>query len=188
VVVSPSNKSGVVELRSLVHHGMIERSYQTEAVGGQTAVPISAALVGDRLYVVAGQPTGSNRNSILTGRLTYTMNPSLQVFDRATGELLWLANLAFGGAHPYTYVMPLEICRSHVSVLVKSQHYTRPSTAVLIDDRTGKIVQKFTVPGAQGVAVQMRYFRHMWLSGPVIINGRVVLETHKGLWVYGGRQ
>jgi len=186
--VSPADNSGLIELRSLVHHGMIERSFQTEAVGGQTAVPVSAALVGDRLYVVAGQLAGGNRNAILTGRLSYVENPSLQVFDRASGELLWVANLAFGGAQPYSYVMPLEVCRSHVSVLVKSQHYTRPSTAVLIDDRTGKIVQKFTVPGAQGVAVQMRYFRHMWLSGPVIINGRVVLETHKGLWVYGGRQ
>jgi len=193
MVVSPGVNSRLVELRSLAHNGGIVRTFELRAVGGQVVYPVSAELMGQRLYVVAGRRPGVGPRLSIPGQVVaYIRNPCLQAFDVRTGRLLWVADLtlgALGGLQPYVYVMPLEVCRSHVTVLVKAQSYMRDSKVFILDAVTGKVVQTVVVSRTGLVrgrrAAQQRYFRHMWLSSPAICDGRVVVETHKGIWVYG---
>ncbi len=186
VIVSPNHQSGLIELRSLAEYGRIVRSFQTRSVGGNAAVPCGARVVGGRLYVVAGMANSSSRQAVYMGRLSYVRGPSLQAFDLASGKLLWSAKLSGAGAATNLYVMPIEVCRDHVGVLVK-QHYNRPSTAMLVEGRTGRAVQKVEIPGVQikpGIR-RLDHLRHMWLGGPVITDGRMLLETYAALQVYG---
>ncbi|KKL93189.1 hypothetical protein LCGC14_1877160, partial [marine sediment metagenome] len=98
VIVSPSNSSPLVELRSLAHHGGITRSFHTRAMSGRPAIPARARIVGDRLYVVAAQLPASGRGQLFNGRLAYLRGPSLHAFDLTTGKELWATRLTVAGA------------------------------------------------------------------------------------------
>lgn len=188
VMVSPSSRSGLIELRSLADGGRIVRTFQTRAIRGAAAAPCWARIAGGRLYVITSQARGGAAQ-VLDGRLRYTPVPSLQAFDLASGELLWATELSVGGQVNVFLMLP-EICRGHVGVGVK-QHATQPSTVMIIDGRSGRIVQKVELPAvvqAGGAAVARLHARHLWLGGPAISNGRMTLETHDALRVYGKKE
>ncbi len=188
-ILSPSYQSGLIELRSLADYGRIQRSFSTRRIGGDTAVPIWARVVDKQLYVVAGTATGTNRSAIFSGRLSYARSPSLQVFDTTTGKLQWSANLSMQGPNLNLYVMPVEVCRTHVTTLVK-QSYNIPSYGLVLDRRTGRLVQKIEIPGVQpqrGVRA-MHHMRHYWIGSPALAQGRMLLETHKAFQVYGTKK
>ena len=187
MVVSPDASSGLIEVRSLVHYGRIERTLETENVAGQAAVPVSADLRGDRLYVMTTIQAGNIQQNRLANRVTYSMMPSLQVFDVTTGKLLWKLQCEAPGS-PQCFVMPPEVGASHVTLLIKPTSWNMESTAYVLEAETGKTVQKISLPGIQpaaGAAMQQRYTRFQWLASPVMASGRVVVETNSGLAVHG---
>jgi len=186
VAVSPAPDSPLVELRNLARNGMIDRTFQVRPVGGQRVFPADVCLTDTQVFVVAVQQLAGNRQQRAYGRMTssYVVKPVLQAFDRHSGELQWIADVS-AGASLSNYVQPLEVGRDHVAVLVKPTSYTRASRATVVNRRTGKIAQTFTVAPGNDNNVRTRSGRHLMLSSPVILNGRLLLETHKGLWIYG---
>ncbi len=190
VFVSPISGSGLVEMRSLAGYGRISRTFQTQPIDGKTAVPVMTRLAGNRLYVVACSQTHSSRVALSVGRACYFGGPSLHAFDLITGEACWPVDLVPPGAsrrHRYS-VIPFQIGRGHVGVLVSNSSYNHNPAAMVIDASTGKVVQRFSLPNAMPINRLHRAFRHRMISSPVITAGRLVLETHKGLEVYGQKQ
>ena len=186
VLISPGHDSDLVEMRSLADYGRIERSFTTRRMAGNTAVPMRARLLGDRVYVLTGMSVGSNRVNMLMNMQSYFRSPSLQVFDVATGKLKWAADLAKFGAGSSQTVMPIEVCRTHVGILVK-QNYTQPAYAMLFDAHSGRNVQEVALPGMQPQRGGQSYIhmKYYWLGSPVFASGRFLLETPKAIQFYG---
>ncbi|HET6430000.1 MAG TPA: PQQ-binding-like beta-propeller repeat protein [Phycisphaerae bacterium] len=184
VAISPSADSPLVELRSLAHHGMIERTFQTSPVDGNVAVPGDVRITDDQVFVVGGQTPSDIRQKKMYGQMSYTTKPSLQAFDRHTGKLLWVADVA-APTNPSNYALPVEVGRDHVALLTKPTSYALASKATVVNRRTGKLAQMFTIAANNDNDVRTRAAHHMLLSSPVILDGRLLLETHKGIWMYG---
>ncbi len=185
VLVAPSSSQGLIQRRSLVEDGRVEQVYQTGLPNGRAALPVAVTVVGDRLYVLAGSTATQSYIAPAVRVLTYTRDPSLQVFDLASGKRLWDPVDLNPGAESYVYAMPPEVGRKYVCALTKVQPFTRPSTLRIIDSATGENAQEpLTIPGVQ--ANQRTPNQLMMLgASPVLTSGRLVLDTPKGVVVYG---
>jgi outer membrane protein assembly factor BamB len=186
VVVAPNSNQGLIQLRSLADDGSVVRTFQTSSVKGRAAYPLRGRIVGNRLYVVTGSRADYSFVAPTVRVLSYCRDPSLQVFDLSSGRPAWQAvDLSPAGGGTYVYAMPLEIGQRHICALSKAQPYTRPGTLRIIDFRTGRVVQEpVSVPGVPPGRKTSRY-RYMLGSGPVLTSGRLVLDTPKGVVVYG---
>ncbi len=187
VLVSPTADSGLVEMRSLADFGRIVRTFQTKPVAGKTARPIDARVVNNRLYVLAGSNISSQRGALAAGRLFYGKEPTLQAFDLTTEEALWSADLSSNPGMP-SYIMPLQVGRNHISVIVKGPSQSQSPVAMVIEIGGGNVVQKLTLPNVMSVRPNERRFRYLYLGSPVIASDRLAVETHTGLEIYGKRK
>jgi len=181
VLVAP-DELGVVQLRSLIDQGRTVQSFRiaSPAAGGAPVV-LEARMAGDCLWVLAGS-AGSSRSASTI--FSSCRDPSLQAFELSTGNALWPAvNLASsGGVH---YVMPLEVGRDHVCAIARPQPGTRPGRLRIIGRATGQDVQEpVYVPGA-APGHRVGPFRYMMGTSPVMIAGRLVVDSPNGVIVHG---
>ena len=188
VLVSPAAGSGLVELRSLADSGRIVRTFQTKPAAGKTAIPVEAIVVNNRLYVTADSNIGSPRGTPVDGRLFHSMEPSLQAFDLTTAEALWSVDLSSNiNIGKSAYLVAVQFGRNHISVIIKEQSLSQSPVAMVIENGGGNVVQKLTLPNVMSARPNERQFRHLYLSSPVIASDRLVVETHTGLEIYGGK-
>ena len=189
VVLAPSAKEGIVELRSLAHDGRVVQTFLTAPVKGRTVVPVQASLAGDRLYVLAGSQPSRSYVSPGVRVLSYWHDPCLYAFDLTTGKPAWSGpvDLSPRGGGTNVHVASLEFGQRYICALSKSLPFTRPATLRIIDSVNGAEAQTaIDVPGAPAVGGVNPYQR-MLGPAPVMTKGRIVLDTPKGIVVYGKR-
>ncbi len=180
VIVSPVAGSNVVELRSLTDNGRIVRTFQCKS-----SMPTGAVIAGNRLYVITDTRTYS-RHLPVTGRISAGIAATLNAFELTSAKMLWSVDLRANPARrTHTYIMPLQIGRNHLCAMVKEQNFNTSPVVMTVKTSNGKVVQKLTLPNANGINRRQRHPRHMLLSSPAITAGRLVVETHNGLEVYG---
>ncbi|MCK4623950.1 MAG: PQQ-binding-like beta-propeller repeat protein, partial [Phycisphaerae bacterium] len=180
VIVSPAVGSNVVELRSLTDNGRIVRTFQCKS-----STPIGAVIVGNRLYVIT-DTRAYLRHLPVTGRISEGMAATLNAFELTSARMLWSADLMAQPARSVrTFIMPLQVGQNHLCTTIKERGHRNSPVAMIIETTEGKIVQKLTLPDANGINRAQRYARSALLSSPAITAGRLVVETHNGLEVYG---
>ena len=189
--VSSADKPGMLLMRDIMQQGVIVRTFQLSPVGLKPSYPAYVNMVGHRLYVVASstfRASAWNREP-LTGRIASCYDPTLHALDVDTGKELWSVSLTPPGAtrRRHYFVMPMQVGKTHISILVKDLSDIRHphATAMLINRSDGKIGQYLKISDASGLNSRSRYTRQMMLSAPVMVNGRVVVETYKGVEIYG---
>lgn len=186
VLVLSDRSKGLMQLRSLADDGRVVMTYRTDFGRGRKALPVRATVVGNRLYVLGGSTFTYSHISPGASVASYAKDPSLHAFDLATGKRLWKSvDLSPVGGGTYVYVMPFEIGRRYICALSKAQPFTRPATLRIIDSRTGQEAQDpITVPGVR--AAKRSPHQYMMLgASPVMTDGRLILDTPKGVMVYG---
>jgi outer membrane protein assembly factor BamB len=186
-VLSPNINSSVVEVRSLDDEGGVRRTFQASAVSGRSAMPFSAMIGGERLFVLGGSQPNYSRQNVLSARgVIQIQEPSLHAFDLVTGKTLWQADLSTGGGQPL--LVQVGQTRQHLVVVAKENAITRPARLLIIDAQTGKVAQKIELPTVQNLPQPAGYFQHMAMSAPAAAGGRLVVETLKGIEVYGTKE
>ena len=189
--VSSADKPGMLLMRDIMQQGVIVRTFQLSPVGLRPSYPAYVDMVGHRLYVVASSTFRASAWSRepLKGRIISCYEPTLHALDVDTGKGLWSVSLTPPGAtrRRHYFVMPMQVGKSHISILVKDLFDIRHphATAMLINRSDGKISQYLKISDASGLNSRSRYTRQMILSSPVMVNGHVVVETYKGVEVYG---
>ena len=189
--VSSADKPGMLLMRDIMQQGVIVRTFQLSPVGLRPSYPAYVDMVGHRLYVVASSTFRASAWSRepLKGRIISCYEPTLHALDVDTGKELWSVSLTPPGAtrRRHYFVMPMQVGKSHISILVKDLFDIRHphATAMLINRSDGKICQYLKISDASGLNSRSRYTRQMILSSPVMVNGHVVVETYKGVEVYG---
>jgi hypothetical protein len=189
VVVAPNTTQGVVEVRSLLEDGGVVETFQTRPVKGATAIPFDARIVGDRLYVLAGAQPVYSGHPLGVRVFSYCRDPSLHAFEISTGRTSWdPVDLSAIGAGGYVYVSPPEVAGKYVCVLCRAQPFTRPGALKIVDAQTGKDAQPaIVVPGVEANP-NMDLYRLMFATSPVLTEGRLALDTARGLVVYGQKE
>lgn len=188
VLVAPNINQGLIQRHSLADDGRVLQTYRTALAKGRQALPVRATVAGDRLYVLAGATATGSYVAPNVRMVSYSKEPSLHGFDLTTGKRLWQpVSLSPAGGGTYVYAMPFEIGRRYICTLSKAQPFTRPATLKIVDSVTGKVVQDpITVPGVQaGRELPHQYM--MLGTSPVMTNGRLILDTPKGVVVFGKR-
>lgn len=192
--ISAADKPGTLIMRSIVRQGLIVRTFRLSPTGTKPSFPVAVTLVGHYVYVVASSTSRVSTwdREPLKGRTSSCYEPTLHAFDVNTGRELWSVGLVPPGApagrrRRYYLVMPILVGKSHISVLVKAPVPMRNpwASALLIDRSTGRVAQHVKVADAGGLSINRRYMRQMMLSSPVIADGRMIVETYKGVEIYG---
>ena len=188
VILSPSQHSGVLQVRSLTGPGQPVQSLSMVAGPAGKSIPYRAWVRGGRLYVLGSRSAASYRHNALNGHMAYAASPSLQAFDLKAGTRLWRQDLTGNAQRKYSFVMPLEIGRDHVAVLVKYQPYTEGSQISIFRINDGTAVQRIRLPGIKPIKGRRdEMIKYTMVAGPVMVSGRLVLETPKGIEVHGGK-
>jgi len=181
-LVAPDLTRGVVQVHSL-DDGSVVQTLQPAATGSP-ALPVWAAVSEDRAFVVC---RGNITNHPADPVAVQCNNPTLHAFDLDTGKRLWRAPL--GARNRYMYVTAIQPGKTHLTILAKETSYTRPAVALVIDVATGAVAKEIAVSGAGAVADSVKrrmvYFQHRAMGSPTMVGGRVIVETFKGIEVYG---
>jgi len=174
------------ELLSITGGGRILAKFKTAEVKGAKCVPLEAVFDTDGVYLVCGTVISGMRGRRF-GRLTYNRgNGSVQKFDPATGDLLWSRPILVSRQNSSWFVMPPINGRRHLAFLVNQQNPGMSKDVFLVDKATGKIVERIDLSG-RGDDPVAEAGRLRSISSPAMTNGRLVVETAKGIVVYGGR-
>ena len=148
--------------------------------GAKTSITGAVAVSGD-LYVTFGGMVSGKRNAYC-GRQTMICGLGVQKIDLVAGRVVWRNEL--GAANYYFKSLPLIVTDRTVVTAANDTQQTIPRMVYLIDTQKGLNLQSIEVyKGLTGVMKQEDRVRLGALFQPVLIKGRLVVETFGGLSV-----
>jgi outer membrane protein assembly factor BamB len=175
---------GRMEVYSLTGGGEPTAVLEVARVAQRDAVPVEVGFDGDALYAVCSLDV-PGRPKTSYGRWSYCRGMSLQKFSLASKRLLWQVNLNTDPRSYFYPSQPLTIGRDHVVVTAKQGRYTHGSDAFVLDAATGMEVMPSVDLRGQGLDPSTLSRRLTWLGPAVMTDGYLLIETCKGVRVYG---
>ncbi|MDP6542886.1 MAG: PQQ-binding-like beta-propeller repeat protein [Phycisphaerae bacterium] len=149
--------------------------------GAKTSITGAVARSGD-LYVTFGGIVSGDRNRRF-GRQTMIRGLGIQKIDLGDGRVVWRNEL--GAANYYFNTLPLIVTGRTVVAAPKDTQQTIPRKIFLIGAEKGLNLQSIEVyKGLTGIMKQGDRVRLGALFQPVLIKGRLLVETFGGLGVY----
>jgi len=149
--------------------------------GAQTSITGAVARDGN-LYVTFGGVVSGNRKRYF-GRQTMIRGLGVQKIDLGDERVVWRKEL--GAANYYFKTLPLTVTDRTVVAAPMDSQQTIPRKIYLIDTEQGRNLQSIEVyKGLTGVMKQEDRLRLGAMFQPVLIKGRLLVETFNGLSVY----
>jgi len=188
IVVSPSGYNGKLEVLSLTGAGQVMFTLETTSVSGQPGLPADAWFDNGDLYVACSMAASARRKQAY-GRFSTARGLSVQKFTlaagAATGKAVWNCDVDIDPRNT-GQVLPVTLAGAHVVAFAKHYQTNRAVHAMVIEARTGKVLEKVDMVGkADDAAVRTK--RQRMIGPPVVTNGRMCVETCEGITVYGGQ-
>jgi len=153
-----------------------------EFSGSTNTSIVSASARGASLYVAYGSQISGNRNNYY-GTQSMVKGLGVQKIDLADGKVAWRSEP--GAVNYYYYSLPTIVAGGTVVVACKDTQQTLARYVHLLDAESGKSVQKVEVyKGPAGVMKQGDRVRVSSMLQPILIGGRLVLETFDSVSVY----
>lgn len=183
IAVSPGSDGGI-EILAVVGDGKKPLAAMNAGEGRKGVIPVDAKFAGDSLYVVgtANSQLANNRKR-LYGWMSTVKGLVVQKFDIARSRLVW--NRILEDDKNDVIILPLEIGRNHVAVTAKYANSNLASSVHLLGIDNGEPVEKIELSRER---VQKKNDPMRMLFGPpVIMSGRLVVETVEGIKVYGNQ-
>jgi outer membrane protein assembly factor BamB len=184
LLVQPNYAALKVEARNLADYGRVECVLEVPGFSGRTGYIAAADIIGDKVAIITSTQPNPSGVTYFNEPLRL-MQPALHVFALKTGKLLWSADLSLPGSQPYSYVSHPVAGQKHLTVAVKDQSYNRPGQAFVFDLEGGKLAEKFPLAGEPNPVGNQLMHRNTMTGSPAIAGGRLVLETGKGVEVFG---
>jgi outer membrane protein assembly factor BamB len=144
--------------------------------GARTSITNAVARSGD-LYVICGGTVSSGRNRYY-GRQTMIKGLGVQKIDLSDGRIVWRNEI--GGENSYFYTLPFTVTDRTVMVVPKTQQPI-PRKIFLIDTEQGRNLQSIEIYKGLTSAIHQRLNS---IFQPLLIKGRVLVETFDGVSVY----
>lgn len=188
VLVQPNYAALKVEARNLADYGRVECVLEVPGVAGRTGYIAAADILGDKVAILTSSQPNPTSGVTYFNEPLRLMQPAMHVFALKTGKLLWSADLSLPGGQPYAYVSHPVAGQKHLTMAVKDQAYNRAGQALVFDLEGGKLVEKLPLAGEVNIAPNQISHRNNMTGSPAIAAGRLVLETGKGIEVFGEKE
>ena len=188
MILSPSASTHTIQIRDLkaLSRDPVKLTLANPK-GAGTAMPFRAWVRGKRLYILAGQMSSSYRYWALMGQLPRVRNATLQAFDMTTGRRVWVTGVGLKG-NSYDHIMPPDVGVAHMAISsIMASSFTRPSELKIVRLADGAIVQRIPIPAIAG-GKKVPHGQYVLPSHAAVFGGRLVLETHKGVKMFGPRK
>jgi outer membrane protein assembly factor BamB len=180
--VSEGTNSPWIDVLSMSDGSRLTRVRIEDFTGSARTSITGAVAQGANLYVTFGTTPSGDRNRYY-GRQTMIKGMGVQKINLDDGLVAWRDEP--GAPNYYYYSLPLVAADSTVILACKDTQQTIARYVHLIDAKQGRSVQKIEVyKGAAGVMKQGDRVRVALMLQPVLVSGRLLLETFDGVTVY----
>ncbi len=184
IAVSPEPGTGDVEVLAIAGDGSKPLAAVNADDGRKGVIPVDAQFAGDSLYVVGtAEPQMANGRKQLYGFMSMAKGLVIQKFDIAQSRLAWSRMIE--DERSESMVLPLEIGRNHVAVTLKPGDSTLVNKVYLLETDKGEPVEEIEL--ARALEQKKLDPMRMIIGPPVIMSGRLVVETAEGIRVYGNQ-
>ncbi len=181
VAVSPGPDSGKIEVLS-IPAGREVAGLEAERVSGATPVAFDAAFDARSLYVLCA-PAVTGQRKANFGRMSNARGLHLQKFDVDGERHLWSRDFDTLSVY-YPNVVPLVVGAKHVVVTARHHQVTMPHYLYIVEAASGEVAQRIDLrAGKAPGATESR--RRQAVGSPVVTDGRLIVETSKGVTTYG---
>ncbi|MFP4104914.1 MAG: PQQ-binding-like beta-propeller repeat protein [Phycisphaerae bacterium] len=185
VAVSPGYNNDKVDVLSLSGKGRVVASVSLPKQKGQQHMPQDAYFAHGDLFV-AGSNNNNRGSKHYYGRLSYYRGATISRIDLSgKNKVLWTTEIE-EPSNQNSYLLPMLAGQKHLAVLNRSTSANNldANSAHLLDLGTGKVREKMDITGDNA---NINSVRHSLISAPLIMNGRLIIETIKGVNVYRGQ-
>lgn len=183
IALAVRNRSQI-EVLPVTGGGKVSATLRAKDVGGATAVPLEGKFDEGALYVSCSIATVVSRRANPNQPINLR-NLSIQKFDltAASEQPVWARALDMdpqnGGG-----LLPLVVGKQ-VAVTVKSFRPEAPGNVVLLDSKDGQVLSKSASLAGRNAEGKADRLRHLAIGTPVLLDGRLCVETIEGITVYG---
>jgi len=182
IFVSEGMYSPWVDVVNMGSGGQITRLKAENFSGPKTSITHAVATAG-HLYLAFGGTVSSGRNRYF-GRQTTIRGLGVQRIDLATARVAWHSEVAVQ-SNVYFSTLPLGVTDRTVVMTSRQTQYNGSRLVHLIDAEKGNIVQTISVfAGPGGVMKLEDRTRLQAMAQPVIVKGRLLVESLDGLTLY----
>jgi hypothetical protein len=186
IAVSRSNSSNEVDVLDVIGKGQKIASLRAPNVGRSRGLPADAVFEGDQMYLASSNHTNSSRKQYY-GRFSRYRSMGLAKFDLSGGrsKLDWSTTVQ-SDSSTYSIGFPIQVTQTHVLFSAKEYGRTFESDCWMLDRKTGKVTEKFSLDG-DGKGLRDVRLRRMLIGPPAVTNGAMAVDTLKGLKILAGQ-